>query len=39
VRYDFLEVQARAARNGYVFLHDTNIYVREALGHAGVVAF
>jgi predicted O-methyltransferase YrrM len=39
VRYDFVEVQARAARNGYIFLHDTNIYVREALGHAGVGRF
>jgi hypothetical protein len=39
VRYDFLEVHAKAAKNGYVFLHDTNIYVREALGHAGVKRF
>lgn len=39
VRYDFLAVCARASRNGYIFLHDTNIYVREALGHAGVGRF
>jgi predicted O-methyltransferase YrrM len=39
VRYDFLEVSTRAPKNGYIFLHDTNIYIREALGHAGVQRF
>jgi predicted O-methyltransferase YrrM len=36
VQFDFREVYARAPRNSYILLHDTNIYVREALGHAGV---
>jgi predicted O-methyltransferase YrrM len=39
VRYDFLQTVGRARRNGYLFLHDTNIYVRELLGHAGVKRF
>jgi predicted O-methyltransferase YrrM len=39
VRYDFRETYARSSRNGYILLHDTNIYVREALGHAGVGRF
>ena len=36
VRHDFLAVLANARRNAYMLLHDTNIYVRELLGHAGV---
>ncbi len=36
VRYDFLQVLARARKNTYIFLHDTNIYIREILQHAGV---
>jgi hypothetical protein len=36
VRYDFIEVLRRSHKNTYVFLHDTNIYVREAIGNAGV---
>ncbi|MGQ9921848.1 MAG: class I SAM-dependent methyltransferase [Desulfobacca sp.] len=36
VRYDFLQVLAQARKNTYIFLHDTNIYVREILQHAGV---
>jgi len=36
VVYDFTEVVARSHRNTYVFLHDTNIYVRELLHHSGV---
>jgi len=36
VRYDFLQVLARAKKNTYIWLHDTNIYIRELLQHAGV---
>jgi len=36
VRDDFLGVLRRARRNSYVLLHDTNIYVRELVRHAGV---
>src|SRR5215831_1304845 len=36
VRQDFLNVMRRARRNSYVLLHDTNIYVREFVRHAGV---
>jgi predicted O-methyltransferase YrrM len=36
VRSDFLGVLRRARRNSYVLLHDTNIYVRELVRHAGV---
>lgn len=36
VRYDFIGVLRRSHKNTYVFLHDTNIYVREAIGNAGV---
>ena len=36
VRYDFLRVLEQAKKNTYIFLHDTNIYVREILQHAGV---
>lgn len=36
VRYDFIEALKRSHKNSYIFLHDTNIYVREALNHAGV---
>ncbi len=36
VRYDFIEVLKRSHKNTYIFLHDTNIYVREAIHHAGV---
>jgi len=39
VRYDFLQTAGRARKNSYLFLHDTNIYVREMLGHAGVKRF
>jgi hypothetical protein len=39
VRHDFLQVVAHSRKNSYVFLHDTNIYIREALGHAGVKRF
>jgi predicted O-methyltransferase YrrM len=36
VRHDFLAVLARTRRNSYILLHDTNIYVRELVRHAGV---
>ncbi|MGQ9687462.1 MAG: class I SAM-dependent methyltransferase [Desulfobaccales bacterium] len=36
VRYDFSQVCERARKNSYIFLHDTNIYIRELLQHAGV---
>jgi hypothetical protein len=36
VRSDFLGVLRRARRNSYVLLHDTNIYIRELVRHAGV---
>ena len=36
VRHDFLAVLANGRRNTYMLLHDTNIYVRELIGHAGV---
>lgn len=36
VRHDFLAVLGRAQRNSYILLHDTNIYVRELVRHAGV---
>jgi predicted O-methyltransferase YrrM len=36
VRSDFLGVVRHARRNTYVLLHDTNIYIREMVRHAGV---
>jgi hypothetical protein len=36
VMYDFTEIVARSRKNTYIFLHDTNIYVRELMQHAGV---
>jgi predicted O-methyltransferase YrrM len=36
VRHDFLAVLDYTRRNSYVLMHDTNIYVRELVGHAGV---
>ena len=36
VRFDFMKVLEHARKNTYVFLHDTNIYIREILRHAGV---
>ena len=36
VRADFLNVLRNARRGSYVLLHDTNIYVRELVRHAGV---
>lgn len=36
VKDDFVNVVKHSRKNTYVFLHDTNIYVREMLRHAGV---
>lgn len=36
VKYDFQQVVQRSRTNTYIFLHDTNAYIREALHHAGV---
>jgi hypothetical protein len=36
VKRDFINVLERSHKNTYIFLHDTNIYVRELLRHAGV---
>jgi predicted O-methyltransferase YrrM len=36
VRHDFRAVLRQAHTNSYILLHDTNIYVRELLRHAGV---
>lgn len=36
VKHDFMGVLERSHRNTYVLLHDTNIYVREMIRHAGV---
>jgi hypothetical protein len=36
VRHDFLQTMLRSRRNSYIFLHDTNIIVREMLHHSGV---
>lgn len=36
VRQDFAGALRRMRRNGYLLLHDTNIYLREFVRHAGV---
>lgn len=36
VRLDFTSVVERSHKNTYIFLHDTNIYIRELLHHSGV---
>jgi hypothetical protein len=36
VRYDFLEILRRSKTNTYIFLHDTNIYIREMVHNSGV---
>lgn len=36
VRHDFLKTLDHVHKNSYILLHDTNIYVREIIGHAGV---
>lgn len=39
VRHDFLATLRHAKKNAYVLLHDTNIYLRELVRHAGVKRF
>jgi hypothetical protein len=36
VRCDFLSSLRHARKNAYILLHDTNIYIREMVRHAGV---
>lgn len=36
VKYDFLHILEHSHKNTYLFLHDTNIYVRELIRHSGV---
>ena len=36
VKYDFTNVLVRSRKNTYILLHDSNIYIRELLTHAGV---
>jgi hypothetical protein len=36
VKYDFLNTLRHSHKNTYIFLHDTNIYIRELIRHAGV---
>lgn len=36
VKHDFLSVLEHAHKNSYLLLHDTNIYIREMVRHAGV---
>lgn len=36
VRQDFIDVMRNTRRNSYLLLHDTNLYLREMVGHAGV---
>lgn len=36
VRHDFLAALRHSRRNSYLLLHDTNIYMRELVRHAGV---
>ena len=36
VRQDFVSALRHARKNAYILLHDTNIYVRELVRHAGV---
>jgi hypothetical protein len=36
VKSDFVSTLRRAHKNSYILLHDTNIYVRELVRHAGV---
>ena len=36
VKYDFIKVLEQSHKNTYIFLHDTNIYLRELVKHVGV---
>jgi predicted O-methyltransferase YrrM len=35
-KYDFTEILIRSHKNTYIFLHDTNIYIREIVRNSGV---
>jgi len=36
VKYDFTQILIRSRKNTYIFLHDTNIYIREIVRNSGV---
>ena len=36
VKYDFVHTLERTHKDSYIFLHDTHLYLRELLHHAGV---
>jgi hypothetical protein len=36
VKHDFLRTLDHVGKNSYILLHDTNIFVRELVGHSGV---
>jgi hypothetical protein len=36
VKHDFINVLQHTHKNSYIMLHDTNIYIREMVRHAGV---
>jgi len=36
VKHDFINMVGQSRSNTYIFLHDTNLYVREMLRHSGV---
>lgn len=36
VRFDFTNILRRSKKNSYILLHDTNVYVREAIRNTGV---
>jgi predicted O-methyltransferase YrrM len=36
VKFDFVETLGHMKKNAYIFLHDTNIYIREMLRNSGV---
>lgn len=36
VRHDFMQTSKYSRKNTYIFLHDTNTYIRETIRHSGV---
>jgi hypothetical protein len=36
VQFDFINVLSKCSKNSYIFVHDTNIYIRELLRNSGV---
>ncbi|OGP15592.1 MAG: hypothetical protein A2052_01490 [Deltaproteobacteria bacterium GWA2_54_12] len=36
VKYDFINIVKHSHKNSYIFLHDTNLYIREMIRHSGV---